>query len=497
MTSSLRVLFLAAEADPFIKIGGLGDVAGSLPSALKSLESDACPSQEKIVSIDIRLVIPFHGAIQRQQLPLHSLGSVQVPHRSGSLPAEILQVDPTALKDHVSRVPVYLIAGPLISADAPVYTPDPAQDGRKFTYFSLASLELARQLQFPPDILHTNDWHTAPAAYALWLHRKQDRFYFNSKTVLSLHNLPYLGLGAGPALDEFGLPPAGGSALPVWAQHAPLPLGLLAADRIVAVSPSYAREITTPEFGAGLQDFLTSRKNDITGILNGLDIERWDPARDPHLPAAFDAQALYAREANKIALQEELNLPVDLNTPLIGLVSRLDYQKGVDLAVEALQSLEGQHWQAVFLGTGDPALESQVRQLESAYPERLRAALRYDAALSHRIYAGADLLLIPSRYEPSGLTQMIAMRYGCIPVARATGGLQDTITDYSRSQDSTGFLFSQASAAALAQAIQRALQLYPDRLAWGSLQQRGMGKDFSWKRSARQYLELYKNLAAK
>ena len=483
MPQSLKVLFLAAEAYPFVKIGGLGDVAGSLPAALKEVSS----SLDNEAGVDIRLVIPFHGAIQRKAYPFRGKASFQVPSVDGPVPAE-------ALTMQMAGIPVYLIAGPPIQADAPVYNPDIAEDGLKFTFFSLAALELARSLNWIPHIVHANDWHTAPALYSLYVHRAEDRFYYNTATVLGLHNLPYLGVGAGPALSLFGLPPATGSSLPDWAQHVPLPLGLLAADHIVAASPTYAREILTPEFGSGLQDFLRKRSGSISGILNGIDEKRWSPENDPLLAANYTQSTLEKKVANKVALQEELGLQIDPEIPFLAMVSRLDHQKGVSLVPSALRQLTGVPWQAVILGTGDPVLEASIRRLETDIPDRVRAAIRFDAALSHRIYAGADMLLIPSRYEPCGLTQMIAMRYGCIPVARAVGGLKDTIRDY-RSQASTGFLFQTASPRALANAIRRALRVYSDQNAWRGLQERGMATDFSWKRFARQYLTLYRSLA--
>ncbi|NLG73517.1 MAG: glycogen synthase [Chloroflexi bacterium] len=485
MKPKLNVLFLAAEADPFIKIGGLGDYAGSLPLALHGI----VPTSEDETGIDIRLVIPFYGAIQQKQYPLKRVAAFEVPHAGGSLPAEALMLEMRGL-------PVYFISGSMIPADAPVYTSDPAEDGRKFTFFSLCALELARSLEWPPDIVHANDWHTAPAVYALSLiQRDSDPVFNNAAALLGLHNLPYLGAGAEQALDEFGLPPAENSALPGWAKQMPLPLGLLAADHIVAPSPTYAQEILTPEFGSGLHSFLRQRKQDISGILNGIDVNRWDPRTDEQLKANYSHEDLTPRKVNKTALQQEFNLEVDADIPLIIIISRMDKQKGIDLVPDALRHIAGQRWQAVILGTGDPVLEAAVRGLENNLPDQVRVAVRFDAALSRRMYGAADIILIPSRYEPCGLNQMIGMRYGVVPVARATGGLKDTIQDYDLSEESTGFLFDKESASALSEAIRRALAVYENRDAWTQLQQRCMQQDFSWDRFARQYLTLYRSLA--
>lgn len=491
MKPVLRVLFLAAEAVPFVKIGGLGDVAGSLPPALRRLSFSS--EGEASLEIDVRLFIPFHGAIQRNAYPLRRICRFKLPYAGGFTPVEVLSVEQNGL-------PVYLINGPLIPPDVPVYTSDTGVDGLKFTFFSLAALELARRLDWAPHVVHANDWHTALAVYALSLTRDKEAFYRDTLTVLGLHNLPYLGLGAGQVLAEFGLPPAAGSVLPKWAQDVPLPLGLLSADHVVAVSPTYAREILIPEFSSGLHVFLRKRAKTISGILNGLDVERWDPQSDEFLAARFGPGDLAARSMNKAALQAEFGLAQDPRLPLLAMVTRLDHQKGVDLVPEALRQLlssptyTGRPWQVIILGTGDPELERAVRRLEADFPQRARAAIRFDAALSHRLYAGADMLLIPSRYEPCGMTQMIAMRYGCVPVARSTGGLRDTIRDDNRSPEGTGFLFEDASPQALAVALGRALRAFNDRELWRGLQQRGMERDFSWDRSARQYLELYRSL---
>ena len=477
MPPPLRILFLASEADPFVKIGGLGDVAGSLPRALKTLDP----------ALDIRLVIPFHGAIQRQDYELRTVAVFDVPIADGAIRAEALLFD-------LAGLPVYLIGGAPIARDAPVYTADPGVDGYKFTFFSLAALQLAQEMEWAPYVLHANDWHTAPAIYALSLGRDDYSTLQDTRTLLGLHNLPYLGIGAGGALAAFGLPPAVGSDMPAWAQYLPLPLGLLAADHIVAVSPNYAAEILTPRFGSGLHEFLAGRAGDISGILNGIDTARWDPAADPHLVLNFDLHNLTQRANNKTALINEFGLDMDPGRPLFAVVSRLDYQKGIDMLPDALHQVSSEDWSLIVLGTGDPTLEAAVLQLEIDYPARARSAIRFDSALSHRIYAGADALLIPSRYEPCGLTQMIAMRYGCLPIARATGGLADTITDHDQSGTNTGFLFEDAASEDLAAALRRALIAYQDQDQWRVMQRNAMLRDFSWQRSAEQYLALYHKL---
>ncbi len=482
MSSALRVLFLAAEADPFFKVGGLGDVAGSLPPVLRRM------------GVDIRLVLPLHSGLRSRGYPLQPVCSLQVSSLEGVMPVEVFALDQSAM-------PVYFIAGELITAESPVYSTDTLVDGLKYTFFSLAALELCRYLDWSPDILHANDWHTAPAIYSLSFDREESPFFSSTATVMGVHNLPYLGLGAETALGYFRLPPADSKNLPVWARQLPLPLGLLATDCIVAVSPSYAQEILTPEYGAGLQELLRQRRSNLTGILNGLDVHTWDPQTDPHLKQNYSLAELKLRQTNKSTLQSELRLKEDARIPLFAMVSRMDYQKGVDLLPEALRRLAerqenaGSDWQMVILGAGDLSLEAAVHGLEQDFPGRVRAVTRFDAPLSHRIYAGADVLLIPSRYEPCGMTQMIAMRYGCVPLARATGGLRDTVRDIQQGADSTGFLFETPKPAALTNAMQRAMRVYQNEAVWQALQLRGMRRDFSWERSAQEYLRLYQELS--
>jgi starch synthase len=293
----VKILFLAAEADPFVKIGGLGDVAGSLPFALRRLA--ATPDQNSSTQVDIRLVIPFHGAIQRKSFPLRPLKSFDILSVNGPLRVEVLT---TKLYD----LPAYLISGDPIPPDSPVYTADTAINGYRLAFFSVAALELARSLDWVPDVIHANDWHTAPAVYALALWRDHDPFFAHTTSVLGLHNLVYLG--AGPALASYGLPPAVGSELPWWAQDIPLPLGPLSADHIVAASPSYARVILTPEYGSGLHEFLKSRAQSISGILNGINPDQWDPVHDPALIANYTPDCPEYRIKNKETLQNEFGL---------------------------------------------------------------------------------------------------------------------------------------------------------------------------------------------
>ncbi len=482
----MNVLFIASEADPLVKVGGLGDVAGSLPRALLSLPTKLTNGEK----LDVRLVIPYHAAVRQKISDAKLVACFSIPYKDGPVPGQALLAELDGLK-------VYMISGSPIPFQGPVYSTNAREDADKYVFFSLAALELARQLEWEPDILHANDWHTAAAVYQLALIRPDDPLFANTCSVLSIHNLPFMGSGAEESMTAFGLAAADDSALPEWARHFPLPLGLEAADQLIAVSPTYAKEILTADFGCGLQDFLLTRQSSITGIINGLDTALWDPSNDPALPFAYSAKDLSARWANKQALLAEFSLIADVNLPLLAMVGRIDQQKGFDLAVKALRELPNAPWQAILLGTGDPSMEEACRKLEKDFPDRVRAAIRFDTQLSRRIYGGADMLLMPSRYEPCGLAQMIAMRYGCVPIARATGGLKDTIIDLPKTSQSTGFLFEKATPAALAAAIQRGLECFRDRQEWQNIQLQGMKQDFSWRHSALAYAQIYFDLMEK
>jgi starch synthase len=476
MPERLNVLFLAAEAEPFIKVGGLGDVAGALPRALNGLP----PEVKGGTALDVRLVLPLHSAIKTEGL--RPLMIFPLAYKVGDLQ---VQVHETTLDGTI----VYFISGKPIASTGSVYSLEAAVDTEKYTFFSLAALELTRHLDWKPDIIHANDWHTSLACYALLLKRWNGEFP-GVASVLTVHNLPFMGSDVSALIEDYGLSVTQ-TGLPEWAHALPLPLGLWAADSLVAVSPTYAREMLTPEFGCGLQDYLHARKESLNGILNGIDAESYNPAIDPALAVNYGAVTLDKRSANKTTLQVRLSLPQDAAVPLFGVVSRMDRQKGIDLIPKALSKLKDIPWQLVLLGTGDPKLEASIRQLQTEFPDRVRAEFKFDAGLARQIYAGADIFLMPSRYEPCGLSQMIAMRYGCVPIVSAVGGLKDTIYD-----GETGFMIPRPTAARLTAAVKKTLKIYSDHTRWDSIQKAGMEQDFSWKNSAQQYFQLYQRVAA-
>ncbi|MDO8755682.1 MAG: glycogen synthase [Anaerolineales bacterium] len=471
MPKTINVLFLAAEADPFVKVGGLGDVAGSLPRALRALSNDD-------IKLDVRLVLPYHPVVKADNLK--PLGMFSIPRGNSEVGVE-------AFEGVLDGMPVYFINGDAIRANGSVYSLDPKLDAEKYTFFSLAALELPRQINWSPDVIHANDWHTALSVYAS-LTKRWEAGARHVASVVTLHNLPYMGPDVSAILESYGIKLAQ-TDLPEWARLMPLPLGLWASDAIVAVSPTYANDVLTPDYGCGLDEFLQLRRETISGILNGIDIVSYNPADDSALGANFDIASLEKRAANKTLLQERLGFQPDPEAPLLAMVSRMDAQKGVDLALTALKSMKKVNFQAVILGTGDPKLEEAAQNLHNLFPEKIKVELRYDAGLARQIYAGSDMLLMPSRYEPCGLSQMIAMRYGCVPVVRATGGLNDTVK-----HGETGFVFDKAHHLSLIGAVKAGLKIYSDRERWQKIQRAGMAQDFSWENSARKYLELYQSL---
>ena len=471
MPKTINVLFLAAEADPFVKVGGLGDVAGSLPKALRALSNDD-------VKLDVRLVLPYHPVIKAENV--NPLGIYTLSRNNSEVEVE-------AFETLVDGLPVYLINGEAIRANGSVYSADAKLDAEKYVFFSLAALKLANHINWIPDVIHANDWHTALSLYGN-LTKRWEEGAKHIANVMTVHNLPFMGPDVRDLMESYGVKLAQ-TDLPDWARVMPMPLGLWASDAIVAVSPTYGNEILTEEYGAGLFDFLQIRHETLSGILNGIDTISFDPATDNAIGANYDADNLEKRWTNKKLLQERLGFPHDQNIPLFGIVSRMDIQKGMDIAFNALKTMKKIDFQAVILGTGDPKLEEAAQDLHKLFPEKIKVEARFDAGLARQIYAGTDMLLMPSRYEPCGLAQMIAMRYGCVPIARKVGGLNDTVK-----QNETGFVFEKPMHMSLVGAIKKALKVFADKEAWKQIQLNGMAQDFSWNASAKEYLKLYLSL---
>lgn len=473
----MKTLFFAAEATPFIKVGGLADVAGELPHALAQL------------GLDVRLCMPLHSTIDRQRYQLEELLVLPLKHGSMATEARIFE---TRIRDVV----VWLVDGAPVQAAPEVYG-EVVADANKYIFTALAALQACDRVNWIPDILHAHDWHTAVAVMQLVTLRAESIAWRNTRSLFTIHNLAYMGAGAQEVFTKYGLPLGDSPLLPDSISALPLPQGVLQADWVSTVSPTYAKEIRTPEYGAGLESLVGARSDTLSGIINGIDPEVWDPASDAAIPQVFSVANLPARQTNKRALQNELKLEDRQRIPLFGVVSRLDAQKGLDLLWPAIDGLGDHEWQLVLLGTGDPALEREAREYAAQNPERVRVILSFDPIMARKIYAGCDMLLIPSRYEPCGLTQLIAMRYGCVPIARETGGLADTVMDVDRVTSGTGFLFEKPTSSDLRMAILRALKYYKRKDAWQQVQRSGMKMDFSWGHSAAEYLGLYQQIGSR
>jgi starch synthase len=476
-----KILFVASEAHPLIKTGGLADVAGSLPKALAELGQD------------IRLILPNYQAITARS-DIRFLCSLRVDNRTVNL-LETRIAGTNVLAWLIDYPAFYNYPGnPYLDANGQAW---PNNDER-FALFCKIAVEVAMdriKQNWQPDIVHCNDWQSGlvPALLALETNRPA--------TVFTLHNLAYQGV----------FPPASVAALNIPSQlwhpeglefHNMLSFmkgGLVYADRLTTVSPTYAKEIQTEEFGCGLEGLLSFRQDQLIGILNGIDNDDWNPETDSYLAAHYNADQLAAKKTNKAALQQQLGLPVDDSIPVFGLISRLVEQKGIDLVIDCLPAALKIPMQFVLLGAGNKTFEVQLQSLAQQYPEQIAISIGYDEALAHLIEAGADVFLMPSRFEPCGLNQMYSQRYGTLPIVRKTGGLADTVVDAIpqtlADQTATGLVFAEASGGALLEAIKRAITLYSQPKVWQTMQSQAMHKDFSWQRSAAQYLDVYEQLS--
>ncbi len=487
MTEPLRVCFCTSEAVPFAKTGGLADVAGALPRAL----ADA--------GCDVRVVLPGYRTIDRGKFEFRPLGRALVPLGPTHTDVRFLEGRLPG-----TRVPVYLVANDALFGRAGLY----GEDGRdyednleRFTVFCRGALALVHHLGWRPDILHCQDWQTSllPA----WLRvEPRDPVLAQAGTLLTVHNLAYQGLFPADRLPVTGLgkdlfTPRG---IEFYGKINLLKGGLIFADLISTVSEQYAREIQTSEFGCGLEGVLRERAADLVGILNGVDYSEWDPATDRHIAARYTRDDLSGKRVCKADLQRTQGLAPDPQAPLLGIVSRLVDQKGLDLIAATIDDVLKRGAQFVLLGTGDPKYHTLFQTIRDRSARRVAVTLGFDDALAHRIEAGADMFLMPSRYEPSGLNQLYSLRYGTIPVVRKTGGLADSIVDATPDAIAggmaTGFVFEAYRPDAFLEAVTRALAAFRDPEMWRRLQRVGMGQDFSWNRAAARYLDAYRRVIA-
>lgn len=477
MNGNMKVLFLAAEAAPFSKVGGLADIAGALPIALRRL------------GVDVRLMMPRYGNMRNNGLKGRRVASLDVPVGSGNEHALLLEADS-------SGVPVYLIWNDqYFSNRERVYGFN--DDPQRFCFFSRGVIAALKALDWRPDVVHSNDWHTAPVTAWLDVYGSADAYYKDIATLFTIHNLAYQGI-CGRLILRF----AQMDKIPHYSVETPgqvnwMAQGIAHADLISTVSATYAQEILTPDFGMNLENLLNERRDRLFGILSGIDTELWNPATDGALTQTFDCDSLKMRSVNKAAFQREAHLPGNDGTPLLGMVTRLDGMKGLDLVIPAVESLvQERDVQFVLLGMGDKIYEERFRDLQARFPTNVRVFIKFDDRLARRIYGSVDVFLAPSRAEPGGIGLMTAMRYGAVPVVRATGGLADVVVDADvQAERGTGFVFKEYSPAALVVAVRRALSLYGDTV-WMHVQRRAMLRDFSWDAAAQAYVDLYRRAVA-
>ena len=480
----MNICYATSECVPYVKTGGLGDVAGALPRFLSDLGCD--------VKVFLPLYASIHASGHDLTLSEELTGlSTRVGDRN-----EYFSVWTGRLPD--SDVETYLIECPRYFNRSSVYTDDP-DEFERFILFQRAILGVMRRIGWSPDILHANDWQTSLLPVYLKEDYSRDVLFRNTLSLLSIHNIGYQG-----AFDRDTVRTAGlserytgpGEPFEYHGRFSFLKAGLCFADAVSTVSPTYAEEILTPAFGEGLDGVLGARDERIVGILNGIDTGTWNPATDSLIAALYDANSLDKKLENKIALQNRFGLSSEPELPLLGVVSRFAHQKGFELLFPILGGLlESGRLRLAVLGSGDSRTELFFSQEASRFPDRLGAHIGYDEGLAHQIEAGADLFLMPSLYEPCGLNQMYSLRYGTLPIVRNTGGLADTVTDVDADpKKGNGFIFDDPSSDALLATIQRAVDAFGDRTTWHACQVRAMALDFSWDAAARAYLELYESL---
>lgn len=474
----INVIFVASEVTPVAKVGGLGDVIGALPKELNKLD------------LDVRVIIPFYGLVDRKKYQpklIKKNVAVNLPNKT-----ELINV--WQITSSESGLIVYLIEHELFNEKI-IYSSQLKKMGQrfsrgsadisKFIFYCQAVMATLKAIEFKPDIFHLNDWHTCAIIELLKTSYAHDKFYQDAKTLLTIHNLASQGIFKLEILNNL---------LSIKEDNISndqninmLARGILGADKITTVSPTYAHEIMTKRYSAGLQSVLEQRRLDIQGIVNGIDINFYNPSSDNLIYKEYNKSSLENKIINKTALQTELNLTPDKNIAVVSFISRLVHQKGIELITETM--VNSLNCQFVILGSGEKIYEDYLVELQKKYPKKLKLIIGFDEKLAHKIFAGADIFLVPSRFEPCGLTQLISMRYGTVPVVRQTGGLTDTV------DKNVGFYFKYFNSRGLFGALSKALKIYyNDKDSWLKLQVNGMNKDFSWKKSATKYISLYKKL---
>ncbi|HEX2584707.1 MAG TPA: glycogen synthase [Steroidobacteraceae bacterium] len=475
----MKITFVASEITPFAKTGGLADVAAALPQALHTLGHD------------LRVFMPFYSSMAAKKYDIKVIDSIRnVGLMFGQHHYEFSLL---SAKPPGSSLDIYLIDCPALYSRSSIYTYEP-DEHRRFLMLQRAALESCQRMQFAPDILHCNDWHTSLLPLMIKTSYGWDRLFQKTRSVLSIHNIGYQGQFAANTLGDIGIgdiiahmySPDLATGHINWMRE-----GIRHAHAVSTVSPTYAREICTPANSYGMDDSLRARSNGVTGILNGVDYDSWNPETDKLLPARFTATSLAGKQRCKKALIERGKLHIDTDTPIVGLVSRLAAQKGIDLLFDSLlQLLTTRDFALCILGSGELHYVDFFKSLAVQFPDRVYFENGYDESLAHLIEAGSDMFLMPSLYEPCGLNQMYSLKYGTVPIVRKTGGLADSVQLWD-GQTGTGIVFDHYDVPAVLWAINTALDLYKMKDVWLQIVQNGMAKNFSWAQQAKEYVSLY------
>ena len=487
MKSSLKILFVSSEVVPYAKSGGLADVSGALPTAL----------QES--GMDVRIIMPLYSVVKKNMLNKTPVIS-DLPVSNGEI-ALMARIFETKSQKHV---PTYFVSREDLFARPNLYgdsTGDYYDNLERFSFFSQAALEVARELNFRPDIIHCHDWQTGLIP-ALLKGPYRGKFFSNTHVLFTIHNMGYQGVFPEAKLAVTGLKRSNyyhQEGLEYWGNISLLKSGIVYSDAVTTVSPTYAEEIQSSELGMGMEGVLANQKDSLFGILNGVDYNVWNPEMDKYIVQNYSNKNMTGKALCKTNLLKEMNLdPLLKKKPLFGMVSRLDKQKGLDMLLEILDEFIALDAGFVLLGAGDSYIENAMLDASKRHKGKIGIGSGFNDPLAHKIIAGSDIFLIPSRYEPCGLTQMYALKYGTVPLVRATGGLNDTVFQYDTNTGTgNGFKFNAATSKDLLKSIQQSTALYKDKAEWKRLIENGMKEDFSWKKSAERYIEIYRKLKMK
>ena len=484
MAGQMKVLFLSPEAVPFAKTGGLADVAGALPDALKRL------------GVDVRLILPHYREVWTSKSKVYLIfEDLKVPFGKDLLTARVWESQTDG------GAPVYFIKREDMFDRPNLYGNaygDYYDNLERFSFFCHAALCLAERISYSPDVIHCHDWQSGLVPAFIKGPYAGNSVVGQSKTIFTIHNLGYQGIFPAEKLSITGLPKETffqTDGLEFWGNISLLKSGIFYSDSVNTVSPTYALEIQTDEYGLGMEGILQQRKSSLHGILNGVDYKVWNPACDTHLKAKYTPENISGKNSCKEFLVKEMKLNQSLTSkPLLGMISRLDTQKGLDLLVKVLDDILALDVGLVVLGSGDQSIQEALGKAVKKNPERFGLTIDFDESLAHHIMAGADMFLIPSRYEPCGLTQMYALKYGTIPIVRNTGGLKDAIATFNpKTGKGTGFKFTDYKPEAFLASIRDAINQYHKADSWKKLRANAMKEDFSWNRSAKSYLRLYRS----